>query len=280
MSTPSSKTKQINVVSNNNTASPSYEKTQDKRKKSCKQIIHPIFAEAIEYTTDPFWIKVLDNASRGMFPKSFTYNNGELCHKVKTKNIKIVIPEDPEEAAKICIEEFKKLRGMMSKLDRNKAVEDFEKNREADVDNLTWKQMNKYHHTQLIVDYVQRMKKDHHLTSSQADNLKKVINTGLYMKHIDENDIIINNMNIMHIDNIIFDKDKNTFKIEFRKKDKSKSSKKVSDNSKPNESVIWKDMINFGYGCSKPKFIIKKNKKGETIFAVYRESAESAESAD
>jgi len=68
-------------------------KKSRKSSKTTGKIIYPIFKEAIQYANnDPFWIKILNDASEGIFPKIYRYKDGTLTFKQKTKLIPLKKP--------------------------------------------------------------------------------------------------------------------------------------------------------------------------------------------
>lgn len=66
----------------------------------------PIFLDLIKYTTDPWWISFLEQASQGRFPRHYSGNNTSIVYKYKKKTslIELEVPNQ---------ETFDKIREFM-----------------------------------------------------------------------------------------------------------------------------------------------------------------------
>lgn len=258
------------VISNDNNTSSSNNYNRSKKKKSNKPVINPIFEQAIKHIDDPYWINIFDNASKGSFPRSFSYVDDELVQKVKTKVFKTKIPQDdPELVAEICINEFKKVRGMMSKLDRDKALDDFEKHRNKN-ENHTWKKANKHVRSQLISDYIDMVSERDNLSHHLKSNLDTVINIALFTGDLADTNIIMDSssFSILNITNIIYDEDNRKFMIE-KTKESKKSKSKESKCEDTENNKIWKNLIYYTHGSGfKGKYKAVANKHGEVEFVI------------
>jgi len=259
------KNKKINVIVSDN-ANSFKQSEENKKKRNEKKIIYHFFIESKDYVEDPFWKECLDKAGRGIFPKGFSYENGYLIHKVKNKINKTKLSEDPKTLADICIEEFRKIRGMISNIDRNEAIKFFEKHMEIDINQFKWKNMKNCHKKQLIANYIDNKKNSQNLSDYATRSLTNNIKLGLFMNWLTEEHIKIDNFNIVDIENIIYDEKTDLFSIENKVNENKKSNVRKKSTAKPNhEGKLWKEYLNFFYGNNKVKFDIEYDDDGELI---------------
>ena len=238
-----------------------------RNKRTDKKVIYPFLAEAMEYEEDPFWVTELDKASRGVFPKGFSYENGYLVHRVKNKINKTRLPTDPQELKNKVIAEFRKNRGMKSELDRIANFNNFEKHRnEYDVGDTPWNKLNPHHREQLVSRYVEKKKKSMKLSKYSVQSLSDLIRTGIFMKWLTEEDVVIENCNIMEIKNVGYDEETKLFYLTSKRNiDKKEASRKVVETEKKETHKIWKGALNHFYGESKIKFNINYNEDKQPI---------------
>ena len=89
-----------------------------------KQLVHRIFEDATEFTSDTYWKNLLFSASRNEFAQKSIYFDGEYLHKTKNRgsDSKEKIPLlDPEKACKIFIDFHQNHATLLSLEDLNNA---------------------------------------------------------------------------------------------------------------------------------------------------------------
>lgn len=257
-----------------------------KRKKTIKKVIYPIFTSCSEVIEDPFWKQTLDNASRGIFPRGFSYDSDGkyLIHKNKNKIFKTKLISDSDEywtlnriskgftkleldsqtdveeyekIAYLCINEFKKIRGMISQKEHEKAVELLEQYTEEETI-VNWNKNNMdIIKAQMISNYVDKKKIELKLDNYACNSLKGVIYLGLYMKWITGDDIECTNIVINNIKNIGYNKESNLFFIKEHKVQKVKNNtrKQQLEHKKEDKYKIWKNILHYnGWDTNKSKF--------------------------
>lgn len=262
-----------------------------KRKKTIKKVIYPIFTSCSEVIEDPFWKQTLDNASRGIFPRGFSYDSDGkyLVQKNKNKIFKTKLfsdsddfngsgvasngptlgldtskpgdshtdVEEYEKIAYICINEFKKIRGMISQKEHEKAVELLEQYTEEETI-VNWNKNNMdIIKAQMISNYVDKKKIELKLDDYACSSLKGVIYLGLYMKWITGDDIEGTNIVINNIKNIGYNKESNLFFIKEHKVQKVKNNtrKQQLEYKKEDKYKIWKNIMHYNnWDTNKSKF--------------------------
>lgn len=84
-----------------------------------KEIVHQIFADAADTTTDDYWKEHLRNAAYNRFPKNFCYKDGFLTKRINNKPPKVSIPSDPAEACEAFCNFLRAEGGLQSDIDRS-----------------------------------------------------------------------------------------------------------------------------------------------------------------
>jgi hypothetical protein len=142
--------------------------------KANAKVSHPIFKEAASYVeADPFWIKILENASRGIFPKMFRYKDGILSFKQRTKLFsKEICQDDPELCAKN-VQDFMRSNGFYSDRDNAVRMEEMNAMREEEFQTeLEWKNIRSKKTKRLLISaYVSYLGKRYQLTRLELSNL-------------------------------------------------------------------------------------------------------------
>lgn len=152
------------------------------RGKNNGNIVNPFFIKLIDYVDDPYWKDVLLDASRGKFPKEFSYNDNVLTCKKNNSSISI---EENANSINRLIEFIRNITGTRSKMDLERE-KDYEKEHNLTVNNInSWSDVKtKYNKRLLIIEYVSKLSKIYNLTQNETDELRTLINI-----HLD-NDIL------------------------------------------------------------------------------------------
>lgn len=169
-----------------------------------------IFSECAKLEKTPFWKAKFEEFSKGQFPKGFTYRDKVLSYKrLRRKALqKIDIPNDPAEAA-VAVKTF-----MRSETGTIPTDELIKKRIEMTValkqnlvpDDQKWKDIRAPTvKRQMITAYVYDCVKSGKLGDSDARNLTSVIVSGLSIKAIKPEDIVLKDGKIVDIGGIDYD---------------------------------------------------------------------------
>lgn len=229
------------------------------KKEENKDSLIPIFKEAIKSCEDPFWRNKLMDASRGIFPKFFSYKDGELIYgKNKTEMQIKRISNNPVEAANNFIQFMKETEKIFSPADiQNMSIsEKFDEPLKL----KTWADYKKKDREHMIDFYIESMEKLMKLNQDELEDLKRKILEGIELKIFDKT-------------NIIIDKDNRIVKIEGLGMTKDRSF--IISKSLMDKSIIKKPKENSNssrYVRDKTQFYQKWKKYIETLDKSYRKS--------
>lgn len=158
-------------------------KKSRKSSKTTGKIIYPIFKEAIPFAdNDPFWIKILNDASEGIFPKIYRYKDGMLTYKQKTKPFSKEICQDDPVLCLQNIQDSMRSSGFYSSKDNDIKVEEINHLRDEESKVvLEWgKIRSKKFRRILISKYVSQLGEKYKLTDlelSKLINLTRILNS-------------------------------------------------------------------------------------------------------
>jgi len=227
--------------------------TEKTRKTRVKEIINDIFVDCAKVTSDPFWVEKFNLAAIGKFPTNFTYHDTTLTYKKGAKTNKIVLSNNVKEAANAFMDFLRNNKSIFSPLDEQRVI-DTQSNREqisvSEIP-LTWETSSKKIKECLISYYVVDMMKMMNLTTEQAYQLKKIINTGIFSNLLDKNNIKLQNNRIISIEGLLYDPHNAIFYIDpslVPSKHASYTKKKPTNNipkdTIPQFNIKWEKYIN------------------------------------
>jgi hypothetical protein len=195
---------------------------EPKREKSgriCKQatIIHPIFKECAALTEDPMWQSVFNQASIGKFPKGFTFKDGRLASKGKSKIRTITIGDDPLEVLYLCIEFFKLTAGLTSERDQARNKKEYDTAYSKDPDTFVSSlRTRKGYREECIRNYLEDLANRHNLDQGSFYHLISLVEIGFFLNKLDyKKDLILDDdkMIVTAINGLTFDNDEKRFYI-------------------------------------------------------------------
>jgi hypothetical protein len=218
-----------------------------------KEVVHQIFVECAKVINDPFWIEKFNSASVGKLPTNFYFNNDILTYKKGAKCDTLALSHNPIEAAEKCMEFFRKHKGMFSPLDQQLALD--KKNDRiqsmTNADALTWENANKKTKECLISYFITDQIAVMKLTNEQGEQLRRVINNGLFVKLFDKNNITIMDNRIFSIGGLLWDPHTQIFFIDqsltpsiTRSYQKKKTTTALSKDNVPQFGAKWDKYIN------------------------------------
>jgi len=212
------------------------------------EIINPIFKKAAEYIkNDPFWYKILIDASKGYFLKMYRYINGTLTFKQKSKVFSKEICQDNAELCLRNVQDFMQSNGTYSLNDHElKMKEDQELQNEASNIILEWKAIkSKKIKKILISSYIDYLKVHYSLTDYELSKLINLIKLCYSVGFINNSSVIMENNEIVDIDILCYDPATKDFFIDADAKipKTTRRSKKYIKSDQDNDSeVICQDL--------------------------------------
>jgi hypothetical protein len=205
--------------------------------KGTPEIKNDIFSKCAQLCQDNFWKTHFDNAAFGIFPRGFTYSNGIVIYRAKSKSKKAFYCEinlDP----KIAISQFKQFlqerAGVMSEDDTERKQIDLERLMEANPSNNidSWNSIKTSTSRNIMIGFfVDKLGLNYNLTLKERHNLANLIKLGVSAGYFDSSNIIVNQGQIISIDGLM--RDNKNFDI-----DKINLEPKSKKTSKPRKGKI------------------------------------------
>lgn len=167
-------------------------KTKVRKVKAPTTILHPIFTQLQEFTTDPMWSSIFGQAALGKFPKGYLYRDGSLSFKRRTKTFRLdfdlTLPIS--ELYQQCQTFFRNTSGLQSE---NEAARPTQSQSVEEIDE--WRLIPKKNRGFMIRNYVRKMAN----TKIQRDQLLTMINLGMYLGYLTNSDVEVSDGMITHI---------------------------------------------------------------------------------
>jgi hypothetical protein len=158
---PSNKRKNLNKASN---ASLRIQK---------KPLVHRIFEDATEFTTDRYWKDTLIAAARGEFVQKSIFFDGQYLCKTKKRGVgkELIPPNDPCKACSAFIKFHREHVSVLSSTDLNNAQRD--RNECTDEDTpIEWGNCGRKFRHSLLCSYVEKLSADSILSSDTCKALE------------------------------------------------------------------------------------------------------------
>lgn len=212
---------------------------RNRKQRSNKQLVHPIFLECSRQTDDPWWSDKFLNAAYGKMPsKFFNYKDGLLFYsKRNTSKVQnLEVPSAPYEAFHAC-KEFFMLHGNLVS-DNDIVLAQREQKLREEVERFkppsSWSEYTKIMKEILIDYYVMDMTKVLGLQPREEKALRQKIIYGLTFNELNPDCIELENGRILNIKGLCFNSETRAFSIEpndvpVRAKNYSKGKSKKTD---------------------------------------------------
>jgi len=232
---------------------------RSRKGRGVKQVIHKIFADCANIVDDPFWAEKFNNASKGKFPRGFSYNDGVLTYRKGAKCHQIDVVANPYEAAFACMEFFRGNGGIFSHMDEQQSLELQYARSQAVLtqQQLTWGDANKKIQECMLSYYVMGMKSLMELTDLEMEQLRQTIRLGIANKFFGKHNIYVDNNRIHSINGLLWDNKERQFYINPELKPNATRSYTRNKDGPAAIDPSQKDMI--------PQFSIKWNKYVDSL---------------
>lgn len=181
------------------------------------RVIHKIFEECVEHTSDTYWKDKLSQASKGKFPKGFTYKDGILSYKRKNKPKPINQPISftAGEAVREFIQ-FMQSTGKYSDTDMthmNKQAQ-LSQIQAVQPETKLWSAVPKKSRRDYVDRFITYVTSAYNLTPVQARSLRDCVQTGIILGAFGTENIRVSGTRIDSIDGIAQDPGTGLFKID------------------------------------------------------------------
>lgn len=173
-------------------------------------IKYPIFEECAKLEDIPFWKTLFEEFSKGIFPKGFAFKDKALTYKrLRKKGLqKIDLPTNPREAKETVKNFVKSETGTIpvDEMIRKRIEMSIALKQNLVPDDMTWKDIRAPTiKRQLINAYVYDYVEGGAITEMEGRNLAAVIISGLDIKAIKPEDVILKDGKITDINGIDYD---------------------------------------------------------------------------
>ena len=182
-----------------------------RKHKNYGNVLHPVFSNMLEFTTNDFWIKFLNSCSKNKFPKNFNFINGSLLYKSKQKKQQSCFKID-EENLKENFEQLKVFLKDKGILPSEEKLEIFSAREEKIID--IWKDIGKKNENNYIYQYIDREQKKNNLNEKEKNNLHSLVKIGLAGGIFNDNTIKLKDNKIDSLEYLLWHEEKRSYSID------------------------------------------------------------------
>ena len=227
--------------------------TAKSKKTKVKEIINEIFVECAKVTEDPFWVEKFNLAAIGKFPTNFYYHDNTLTYKKGAKTNKVILSSNIRDAALSFMNFLRVNKSIFSPLDEQSTLnQEFDRiNSSLNTEILTWEIATKKIKECLISHFIIDMTRMMNLLPDQSNQLRQIIQTGIFSNLFDKNNIILKNDRIFSIGSLLYDPQNKIFYIDSnlvpstnRSYPKKKATNNMPKDTIPQFNIKWDKYIN------------------------------------
>ena len=189
----------------------------NRRKKTLKPVIHPIFEQCSQLTSDLFWAAIFMDCARGKFPRGYTFKNNLLTHKKGNKISTLELNNSPTDVF-IMVMKFFNTSGIMSETDR-KRKQDEEDIKLAEqmegYEDMTWKDVRTEKLREVMIgEFINSLSTRMKFNEEEKRELITTVKKGLMLKYFNADNIVMEGGRIIEIDGLIFNRHTNMYEID------------------------------------------------------------------
>ena len=215
--------------------------------KNRRIVEYPIFDQIMLKETDTFWVSFFDDAAVGKFPRNFKYDNGCLVYRVKSKNIEIKIPDDPE----LAVMEIKRFLLDQAGIQSPDDIVFKKKMEEQRISQLLQNEITDWSHirgekqqTTMISIFVEKIGSYYKLNLEERKGLMQKIKLGIFAGYFNNENIQMGGNQIVNIIGLDFDEDCKEFSIQRNDLYMTKINKKMIADTTLSSSYEIQDNVN------------------------------------
>lgn len=192
----------------------------NKKKKTLKPTIHPVFESFAALTEDKFWVGILNDCAKGKFPKGFTFKNELLSYRKGNKTQRLELPSSIVQAFNAVINFFRTVGGMMSAEDRRqlqKIEEEKILEKMNDLTDATWKDIKTEKIKEILInEFICDLSTAAKFNEEEKKELVTTVKKGFMLKYFNANNIIMEEGRITQIDGLIYNDEEKMYEIDRR----------------------------------------------------------------
>jgi hypothetical protein len=182
---------------------------KQKKKKTLRPIIYPIFEQCANLTEDAFWQKILSECARGKFPsRGFSFKNNLLNYKKGNKTERLEIPNSASEAFSSILTFFQTVAGIMSAADKAKLLQAEEEKLLRDLEwreDLTWKEIKPEKLKDIMInEFIDEISTKMEYDEEEKRELITIVKKGFILKYFGPDNVILENGKIVEIEGLIY----------------------------------------------------------------------------
>lgn len=189
-----------------------------------KKIQHPIFAECMQYTLDPYWRQLFDDCSKGKFPRGCGIDaEGKIIYfRNRTSNnnnnyISYKLKKNPEDTFKDIKNLFQQELNYKSKKDRqdirdnlNDICKELQESFTGDWQSIKRKKIR----DPIIRKYILELKEKYNLSDKSTTNVAQMIKIGFLFNWIPNDQVVYEDQEIVDIKTLHYDEEEGVFTLD------------------------------------------------------------------
>lgn len=169
--------------------------------------IHPLFGVCSTLILDPFWVEVLDNCSRGRFPRGVKFDSTSsslsLNSGKKNGTESFSLPTEPRNALPVLLSIFRDKLHLRSSRDLQISRQEMDELRSKATEGVgdDWRKIrNRSMKSFLLVEYIKKLREQHSLSSKASTRLLSQLHLAFALKSLTPDDVHMSSGRIDHID--------------------------------------------------------------------------------
>jgi hypothetical protein len=191
--------------------------TGNRRKKTLKPVIHPIFEQCASLSNDEFWQNTFMDCARGKFPRGYSFKNNLLTHKKGNKVSTLELNNSPTDVFIMVLKFFQSVSGILSEADRKRKQdeEDIKLAEEAECEDITWRDVRVEKLKEVMIsEFINSLSSKMKFNEEEKRELITTVKKGLMLKYFNSNNIVMEGGRIVEIDGLIFNRNTNQYEID------------------------------------------------------------------
>ena len=190
----------------------------NRRRKTLKPVIHPIFETCSGLTSDEFWKAIFMDCARGKFPRGYSFKNNLLTHKKGNKISTLELNSSPTDVFLMTLRFFQTMSGLLSETDRKRKQdeEDIKLAEESERDfEMTWKDVRVEKLREVMIsEFINSLCLKMKFNEEEKRELITTVKKGLMLKYFNADNIVMEGGRIIEIDGLIFNRHTNMYEID------------------------------------------------------------------
>lgn len=190
-------------------------KPRERKPKTTKRVIHPLFHEYARLSKDPYWIDFFTKAGYGKLPAKFSFKDGNLIYKKANRLRSEALPPNHMEGMWTAISFLRTHGGLSSVLDQERIQrEELAFNAATINPNPEWKDISRKMRSVYITRFTEEQGELLHLGTYEKSLLRQTINIGINQHYFVSEDIAFQGGRIVGIRGLMYNPEQRLFYID------------------------------------------------------------------